>query len=61
MSLAVTHTLYCDRAGCRAELQLKNTGTASAAKTVAYRDHGWSTRRGDYCPAHNPRRKGGGS
>ncbi|MFD7996890.1 hypothetical protein [Streptomyces mexicanus] len=58
MSLAVTHTLYCDKPGCRQELRLTNTGTAGAARTVAYRQHGWSTRRGDYCPAHSPRKGG---
>ncbi|MBA4865972.1 hypothetical protein H1V43_32435 [Streptomyces sp. PSKA54] len=58
MSLAIDHTLYCDRPGCRAELHLTGTHTAAAARTVAYRDHGWSTRSGDRCPSHNTRKDG---
>lgn len=56
MTLSVAHTLYCDKPGCRREITLPNTGTARAARTVAHRDHRWSTRRGDYCPTHNPRK-----
>jgi hypothetical protein len=60
MSIAIGHSLFCDRPGCRTALHLTGTRNAAQARTVAYREHGWSTRRGDHCPTHNTRKDGGG-
>ncbi|MGH3585038.1 MAG: hypothetical protein ACRDQ0_01840 [Pseudonocardia sp.] len=42
---------------CPAELVAEvDVLTFTALRTVAHRDHQWSTRRGDHCPAHRPTR-----
>ncbi|MFE2019845.1 hypothetical protein ACFW9O_17595 [Streptomyces sp. NPDC059499] len=58
MSGLVVRLLLCDGVDdgevCDAELTA-TTDVRSLAqlRTVAFREHGWSTRGGDHCPAHN--------
>lgn len=58
MSALVVRLLLCDGTDdgevCPAELCAEDGVTSLAQlRKVAYRDHGWSTKRGDFCPEHN--------
>ena len=64
MSALVVRILLCDGANdgeaCDAELTAEDDiRTVKQLRTVAYRDHNWSTRGRDLCPEHNTR--GGGN
>jgi len=57
MSGLIVRLLLCDGTDdgevCDAELTADDDiKSLTQLRTVAYRDHGWSTRGGDHCPAH---------
>lgn len=63
MSGLVIRLLTCDGLDdgevCDAELTAENgVNTLAQLRTIAWGEHQWSTRDGDYCPRHNPRKGG---
>ncbi|MEV0917896.1 hypothetical protein AB0I93_27010 [Streptomyces sp. NPDC049967] len=59
MTGLIVRLLLCDGTDdgevCDAELTAEDNVTSlTQLRTIAYRDHGWTTRRGDYCPRHRP-------
>lgn len=50
MAIGYAHTLFCDRAGCRAKKTIEGTRDAAHAREVARREYGWRTGRRDLCP-----------
>lgn len=51
MALGFSHTLFCDRPGCRSQLTITGTRSAAHARAVARGMHGWRTQTGDLCPS----------
>ncbi|MFD7101890.1 hypothetical protein [Streptomyces celluloflavus] len=52
MTAVVTLSLRCDGTYCSTEFRpAADVRTVRAMRTVAYRDHRWSTRGRDLCPA----------
>lgn len=59
MSALVTIRLRCDGPSCKQTFAPPaDVRTIRQARTVAYRDHGWSTRSRDLCPPCRKREAG---
>ncbi|MBO0804252.1 MAG: hypothetical protein J2P25_14405 [Nocardiopsaceae bacterium] len=52
MSAEIVCTLRCDTEGCPSVITAKDVANIHQLRAVAHREHGWSTRHGDYCHEH---------
>lgn len=63
MTSLVIRILLCDGVDggevCPGEITAQDdVRSVVQLRTVAHRDHGWSTRHGDFCPDHMPDKDG---